>query len=89
MSGAIAEVVKVRNVFSNTFSNIFSRQSRTETEKISGRLYGCRRYDYMEVIGTTPWMVEVELRRDTHMDVSGRVVSGTKTEQQSRMPKPK
>jgi len=30
---------------------------------------------------TTAWMQEVEQRRDAHMDVSGRVVSGTKTEQ--------
>ncbi len=53
-----------------------------------------------EVIGTTPWkgddsregggserlehVLEVELRRDTHMDVSGRVESGTETEQRPR-----
>ena len=30
-------------------------------------------------------MGEVELCLDTHMDVSGRVASGTKTEQQSRV----
>ena len=32
---------------------------------------------------TTPWMEEVEYCLDTHKDVSGRVASGTKTEQLS------
>ncbi len=39
---------------------------------------------YRDIGGTTPGMGKVELRRDTHMDVSGRVESGTETEQQSR-----
>ncbi len=30
-------------------------------------------------------VLEVEQRRDTHMDVSGRVESGTETEQQPRV----
>ncbi len=30
-------------------------------------------------------VLEGELRRDTHMDVSGRVESGTETEQQPRV----
>ncbi len=59
---------------------------------MSGRLYGSTtaRMQKVERLrrqsrgGTTPRMGEIELRRDTHMDVSGRVESGTETEQQSR-----
>ncbi len=43
------------------------------------RLHGWRRYDYMEVIGTTPWMGEVELRREQQP----RDESGTETEKMS------
>ncbi len=41
-----------------------------------GRLHGRRRYDYMEVIGTTPWMEEVVNVRNTF----SRVEPGAETE---------
>ena len=31
--------------------------------------------------GRPPWMAEVSIMQDVHMDVSGRVALGTKTEQ--------
>ncbi len=38
-----------------------------------------------EVIGTTPWMGKVELCRDDHTDVGGRILPGANIEQQSRV----
>jgi hypothetical protein len=54
-----------------------TQEAKAETG--NQRLHGCRRYDYTDVIGTTPWKEKVELCREQQP----RVEYGTETESDS------